>query len=231
MGYYQVLKQILLNYGIPSSIKTDNRMVFSNNQITKNPSLKTREKDSYTQFGFACKQLGISLITTSNPQNKGRVERCFGTLQSRLITEMKINNVKTLEAANCFLEEFVIAHNKKFALQHNVSTSVFSEQMKREFVNQILAVYSYRKTDSGCSIKFENKYYQIFKNNELVNFRKKTECLVIKNLEQQLFVSVENQIYQLKELKIHKDYSYNFDLQTKPELKEKNHYIPPQSHP
>lgn len=64
-GYYHVLAQILTNYGIPYEIKTDNRMIFNNNQKEKeNPSHKNYEKDSHTQFAYACKQLGIELTTT-----------------------------------------------------------------------------------------------------------------------------------------------------------------------
>ena len=58
-GYYQVLYQILTNYGIPYKFLTDNRTVF--NYMSLNPDKRTSEKDVLTQYGYACKQLGIDL--------------------------------------------------------------------------------------------------------------------------------------------------------------------------
>ncbi|MDS2640288.1 ISNCY family transposase, partial [Streptococcus pneumoniae] len=63
---------------------------------------KKMEDDTYTQFGYACHQLGILLETTSIPQAKGRVERLNQTLQSRLPIELERNNIHTLEDANSF---------------------------------------------------------------------------------------------------------------------------------
>lgn len=78
-GYYNIFKQILNNYGIPYKFITDNRTVFNYNKI--NPNKRTDEKDVLTQFGYACKQLGVELETTSVAQAKGLVERDNGTFQ------------------------------------------------------------------------------------------------------------------------------------------------------
>lgn len=56
-GYYHVLHQILTNYGIPYKFLTDNRTVF--NYMSLNPDKRTSEKDVLTQYGYACKQLGV----------------------------------------------------------------------------------------------------------------------------------------------------------------------------
>jgi len=74
------------------------------------------EKDTFTQFGYACKQLGIAIQTSSIPQAKGRVERMFGTLQSRLPIELRLKGVTTLEEANEFLNHYVKKNNAQFAL-------------------------------------------------------------------------------------------------------------------
>lgn len=66
-AYYHVLKQILTTYGIPAKIFTDNRTVF-NYKRKNSPSL---DEDTQTQFGYACKQLGIRMNTSSVPQAKG----------------------------------------------------------------------------------------------------------------------------------------------------------------
>lgn len=166
-------------------------------------------------------------------QEKGRVERCFGTLQSRLTTELKIANIKTIEAANKFLKTYIVKYNKHFALHANLNTSVFSEQPKAEIINQTLAILSSRKIDNGCGIKYQNKYYQPYKNNQIATFRSKTDCLVIECFNKELLASIEDKIYELRELNKHQAISRNFDLtKTKAKLRaEKEKYRPPMTHP
>ena len=86
-GYYNVLYQILVNYGIPYRFFTDNRTVFSYQQ-KKHASV---EKDTFTQFGYACKQLGFDVKTSSLPQAKGRVERLSGKLIMALVLNITIH--------------------------------------------------------------------------------------------------------------------------------------------
>ena len=76
-GYYHVLEQILANYGIPYMFFTDNRTVFNYNKDNR----KDDEKDVLTQFGYACKSLGIIIETSSISQAKGMIERANQTFQ------------------------------------------------------------------------------------------------------------------------------------------------------
>ena len=66
-----------------------------------------------TQFGRACRQLGTELIYAESPQAKGRVERLFDTLQDRLVKEMRLEGIKTVEEANKFLEGYLLKFNKR----------------------------------------------------------------------------------------------------------------------
>ena len=75
-GYYNVFHQILTTYGIPAMFYTDRRTVFE----YKKKNTNKIEKDTLTQFGYACHQLGVELKVTSVAQAKGRVERAFQTL-------------------------------------------------------------------------------------------------------------------------------------------------------
>ena len=114
-GYYNVLHQILVNYGVPYQFFTDRRTVFE----YKKKHETSVDKDTFTQFGYACKQLGIDIRTSSVPQAKGRVERAFGTLQSRLTVELRLNSISSIEEANEFLDHYVKKFNKRFALPTN----------------------------------------------------------------------------------------------------------------
>ena len=191
-GYYHVFYQILTNYGIPYKFFTDNRTVF--NYMSLNPDKRTSEKEVLTQYGYACKRLGVELETSSVSQAKGLIERTNGTSQGRLVNELKLNGITTIEE-----------------------------------INYTLAVLTPRKIDNGNSIKFQNKYYQPYLNNDLKCFAPKTECLIIKAYDGSLMVSIDEQILELKELLRNERFSKNFE--DIPEAKEKEKYIPPMSHP
>ena len=227
-GYYNILYQILNNYGIPYSFLTDNRTIF--NYMSLNPDKRTSEKDVLTQFGYACKQLGIDLKTTSISQAKGLIERTNGTFQGRLVNELKLNGITTIEEANKYLTEiFVPKFNNKFAMNYKKFKSVFEKSPELNSINYTLAILTPRKIDSGNSIKFKNKYYQPYFNNELKCFLPKTECLVIESFSGELLVTIDEKVFELKELSRNERFSKEFD-EVK-EIKSKIKYIPPMSHP
>lgn len=226
-GYYNVLYQILTKYGIPNEFLTDNRTVFTYKSIS-NP---TDEHDTYTQFAYACKNLGISIKTSSIPQKKGRIE-CFNqTFQKRLPQELRTAKIKTIEEANKFLESYLIKFNNRFALQRKNISSVFESQPSKEIINLNLAILSKRKFDAGSSIKFHNKYYQAVNttNSMIYNFRKGKAALVIQTFDDRLFVSVDEKVFLLRELLEHKEYSETFDEPIIKKPKKQN--IPPMTHP
>lgn len=228
-GYYHLLNQILTNYGIPYSFLTDNRTVFYYESIKR----KTPEKDVLTQFGYACKQLGIELKTTSVPQAKGMIERLNGSFQGRLPGELMLEGITTMEEANEYLiNTFIPNYNEKFALSTSGFKSVFEDSPNEEVINTTLAILSPRKFDNGSSIKFRNEYYQAYDdNNKLVCFMNHTDSLVIEAFNKDLYISVDEKIYELRKKEKHKKLSTNFDNEEKQEVKEKKKYIPPMSHP
>lgn len=227
-GYYHVLYQILTNYGIPYKFFTDNRTVF--NYVSLNPDKRTSEKDVLTQYGYACKQLGIELETSSVSQSKGLVERTNGTFQGRLVNELKLNGITTIEEANKYLlEVFVPDFNQRFAMDYKKFESVFEASPSEEKINYTLAVLSPRKIDNGNSIKYYDKYYQPYLNNELKCFLPKTECLVIKAYNGDLLVAIDEQVLELRQLARNEKFSKEFNEEA--EVKEFKKYVPPMSHP
>ena len=229
-GYYHVLHQILTNYGIPYKFLTDNRTVF--NYMSLNPDKRTSDKDVLTQYGYACKQLGIDLKTTSVSQAKGLIERTNGTFQGRLVNELKLNGITTIEKANKYLiEVFVPEFNKRFAMDYHKFKSVFETSPTEEVINYTLAVLTPRKIDNGNAIKYNNKYYQPYLDNQIKCFLPKTECLVIKAYNGDLLVTIDEKVYELKELEKNKKVSLEFDTENIIVVKEDKKYIPPMTHP
>lgn len=227
-GYYHVFHQILTNYGIPYKFLTDNRTVF--NYMSLNPDKRTSEKDVLTQYGYACKQLGVDLKTTSVSQAKGLIERTNGTFQGRIVNELKLYGINTIEEANDYLINiFIPEFNKKFAMNYKKFPSVFEDSPSEEQINYTLAILTPRKIDNGNAIKYKNKYYQPYLDGNLKCFVPKTECLVIKAYNGDLLVTIDEKVYELRELSRNERFSKEFE--EVPIVKERKKYIPPMSHP
>lgn len=226
-GYYNVFNQILTDHGVPYMFFTDNRTVFE----YKNKKSSSVEEDTFTQFGYACKQLGVELKTSSVPQAKGRVERMFQTLQSRLPIELRLAGATTLEQANIFLNSYIKEYNAKFALPINYTKSVFEKRPNNEKINLTLAILSSRKVDNGHCIRFKNKYFKLLNPDGYpVYYHKGTSGMVIKAFNEDLFFCVGEKVHALEEIPSHEYKSRNFDF-TETEDKPKKRHIPPMSHP
>ena len=226
-GYYHVLHQVLTNYGIPHMLYTDNRTVFE----YKNKKMKDISKDTFTQFSYACKQLGIELKTTSIAQAKGRVERLFQTLQSRLPAELRLKGITTIEEANAFLNSYIKEYNARFALPVHHNKSVFVMQPDIETIDQTLAVLTPRTVDNGHCIKFQNKYYKTMDSNGLqVHYHRGVKGLVIQTFSGELLFSTNDRVYALDEIPLHEQTSRNFDFKETTEKPRKRN-IPSPKHP
>ena len=225
-GYYNIYYQTLINYGIPYLFKTDKRTVFQYNR--KGTTLD--EDNTFTQFAYACNQLGTSIECSSVPEFKPRIERLFETFQLRLIPELRLANITTIEEANNFLPSFLDKYNSKFALCIDNTKSVFEKQPSLQKINLTLAILSRRVVDTGHSICFKNKHYRTVNSvGTPIYFGKGTKAMVIESFDKKLYATVEDSIFSLEEIPDVQAYSKNFDevLPVEP----KKIYIPKMTHP
>lgn len=226
-GYYNVLYQVLNGYGVPHMFYTDNRTVFE----YKNKKMKDVGKDTFTQFTYACKQLGIEVRTTSVAQAKGRVERLFQTLQSRLPVEFRLEGVTTIHEANVFLNSYIKEYNAQFALPIHHTKSVFVKQPDLDTIHQTLAILTPRVVDNGHCIRYDKKYFKtIDKQGLAVYYHKGVKGLVIKTFTGELLFSTGDKVYVLDEIPLHEQTSRNFDFK-KTEEKPRKRNIPSPKHP
>lgn len=227
-GYYNVYAQILRKYGIPYKFLTDRRTIFT----YKKKNAPDIGEDVCTQFAYACKQFGTAIEYSSVPQAKGRVERMFETLQSRLPVELRLAGITDIDAANEFLDHYIDEFNARFALPVNHIKSVFETQPSEEIINLTLAILTQRTVDSGHCIQFNNRYYRMLDSNGMQeHYRKGTKAMVIQAFDGSLFCSVnDNKIYALDEIPKRETKSEEFDPDyEKPTPKKR--YIPPMNHP
>lgn len=225
-GYYNIYYQILTQYGIPYLFKTDKRTVFEYNK----KGTTSDEDNTFTQFAYACSQLGTSIETSSVPEFKPRIERLFESFQLRLIPELRLANITTIEEANAFLPSFLDKYNSRFALCIDNTKSVFEKQPSLQKINLTLAVLSRRTVDTGHSICFKKKHYRTVNSiGTPIYFGKGTKVMVIEAFDKKLYATVEDSIFALEEIPETQTYSKNFDaiLPTEP----KKIYIPRMIHP
>ena len=111
-----MLRDYIHSHGRPRSLYADKASHFhTTRSATLEEQLQGREAE--TQIGRALRELGIEYIPAHSPQAKGRVERCFGTLQDRLIKELRLEGISTIEQANHFLKHVFLAHyNERFSV-------------------------------------------------------------------------------------------------------------------
>ena len=228
-GYYSVFRQILTDYGIPYMFYTDRRTVFE----YKRSGNGKLENDTMTQFSYACKQLGVEIKTTSIAQAKGRIERLFQTLQSRLAVELRLAGVTSIEQANEFLKSYLKEFNSQFALPFDSMPSVFETQPENDRIDLILSVITERVIDHGHCVRIFNRHFiPVDENDSRVFFHPKTKALVIKTLGGDLYCSINQRIYCLDEIQEHELASRYFYGKDKPQKKQKRkRYIPPMDHP
>lgn len=227
-GYYHVLHQILSDYGIPAMFYTDRRTVFE----YKRKNAAFDDDDTFTQFSYACHQLGIDIKTTSVAQAKGRIERLNQTFQSRLPVELRRANVSTIDEANEFLNSYIKKFNDQFALHLNSTKSVYEAQPDIETINRVLSVISERKLNGGHAIRFKHKYYLPKTSSDApVYFKTGMNCLVIESFDGNLYANILDQLYCLEEIPEIQAVSANFDSVEDTKKVVKKRYIPPLNHP
>lgn len=112
-GYLQLLAELVTQQGVPMAIYHDRHGIFQVN-APETVAEQLRGERELTQVGRALAELGITAIPARSPQAKGRVERLFGTLQDRLVAELRLADVRTLEDANRFLTGYLPQFNAPF---------------------------------------------------------------------------------------------------------------------
>ena len=106
--YFRATRAYLEAHGKPVAFYSDKHSIFRVN------SKDAAGGDGVTQFGRALSELNIDIICANSPQAKGRVERAFGTLQDRLVKELRLAGISTIEAANAWLPGFIATYNARF---------------------------------------------------------------------------------------------------------------------
>ena len=148
------------HYGIPLAIYTDKHTTY------QSPALPTVDEQlagvkPLSQFGRALGELGVELIPAHSPQAKGRVERLFKTVQDRLVKELRLAGVSTLEAANRFLDGYLPIHNRRFTVQPAQAADLHRPRPAHRELDRILCFKTTRCLRKDFTIAHQGRLYQI----------------------------------------------------------------------
>lgn len=158
-------KEYLEHYGRPRSIYLDKFSTYKMNckEAKDNPDLKT-------QFQRVSEELQIELIFAHSPQAKGRVERLFETLQDRLIKELRLANVSTIEEGNIFLETYLPKFNKQFGVEAMNASNLHSQLNKKELecLPSVFSRQEKRTVQNDFTISYKNVWYQFLEKQPVV---------------------------------------------------------------
>lgn len=155
-GYFELVRQHITNYGVPFAFYSDKYSVFRLN-------LPATTHQEPTQFGRALQQLDIQLICANSPQAKGRVERANGTLQDRLVKELRYRNISTIAEANAFVPEFIRGYNDRFAKLPASDADAHRTAPDPATLERILSVQFERTVTPNLTVHFEGTIYQILR--------------------------------------------------------------------
>ena len=202
LGYLEVLRQTLENFGIPISLYPDKYSVFFppkkvDDHVTIEEQLNGREK-GITQFGRIVEELGITMFPANSPQAKGRIERLWETLQSRLVTEFRINNITTMEQANIFLTSYINIYNSKFSVEPLNKNNMFLKLPKKCNLDELLCVKFERTIDNAGVFSVNNSKFQILDR----SLPPKTKITVYLSKKIGMLAKVNNKTYDVQPLEL-----------------------------
>jgi hypothetical protein len=152
-------------YGIPKALYTDKKNVFVTD---REPTIEEQPagEQPMTAFGKACKKLGIQIIRAHSPQAKGRVERSNGVYQDRLVKELRLQGITTVEGANTVLAQgFSEALNARFDHEPASEADFHRPVPKRLNPAEVFCCEEIRTLHNDWTIRYENRFYQILKEN------------------------------------------------------------------
>ena len=196
-GVAGAAKKYMKKHGRPISFYVDFGSVFSVN-------LNNPEREKITQFECVMKNLDVEVIHARSPQAKGRVERCNKTMQDRLVKEMRLAGISSIEEANKFVREgrFIEKHNAKFAVppaqKGNAHRSIEGYDLYKTF-----CLREERVITNDFTISYKGKIIQLAKQQSTI-IRPKNRVVVREHLDRKITIHIRNMQLNFEEIGMRK---------------------------
>ena len=154
-SYFQAAEHYFKRFGKPLAFYSDKLSVFRVNSPT------ALSGSGSTQFTRAMEELGIEVICANTPQAKGRVERANGTLQDRLVKEMRLRGISGIEAGNAYAPEFIADFDARFGVAPRDPMDAHRPLRIQDDLARLLTVQETRVLSKNLTLNYQNVIYQI----------------------------------------------------------------------
>jgi len=181
-----------------------------------------------TQFGKACKKLGIEILPANSPQAKGRVERKHGVYQDRWVKELRLAGIRDIEGANQLLGEFAESLNAKFAVEPRSSADFHRPMHQDTDLRSVFCLEEQRTVGNDWVVRYKNRFFQIGPQSNLPPAKRRV--MVQEHLDGTIHMVYRDRdvlFTEIKELPLKP--SIPQQKQQIPGLRRK--YVPPPDHP
>lgn len=192
-GFYRYVKR----YGLPRSIYLDKHSTYKvNREATVGEQLNGEEPKS--QFERALEELGVEVIHAHSPQAKGRIERLFQTFQDRVIKEMRLAGVKSLEEANQFLEKYLPIYNRRFGRVAREAGDLHRSVPAGVKLKQVLSIQTERTLRKDNTVRHEKRIYLL---NERWRGARPAQVTMQERLDGELYIVEGDRELKYREVK------------------------------
>jgi transposase len=223
----RVLWSWVKRYGIPRAIYVDWKNIYV---TRREPTVEEQLAGELplTQFGRACKKLGIEIITANSPQAKGRVERKHGVYQDRWVKELRLAGIDDMERANQSLSGFTEKLNHRFAVEPRSPADFHLPVPQGMDLRHVLCLEESRTVGNDWVVRYENRFFQIASQSNLPPRRGKV--IVQEHLDGSVHIVYKNRelvFTEIKELPRSPTVTQQKVQHTEPKAR----YIPNPDHP
>jgi transposase len=213
-------KRYIRKRGLPLKVYLDGHSTYKS---TAKPTIQEQLEgvEPLSEFERALKELGVEVSHAHSPQAKGRIERLFRTFQDRVIKEMRLRGIKTIEEGNKFLEEYLPLYNRRFSVRPREKEDVHRPLPKGIDLNAILCIKTERTLRNDFTVAHKHKLYQI------EEATKASKVIVQDRMDGSMKITYQGQALRFREIK-ERPMKENKQLVAK---KRRKTYIPPIDHP
>jgi transposase len=152
-AYFEATREHIQRYGKPLAFYSDKASIFRVNRP------EAASGPGYTQFGRALYELNIDGICANTAAAKGRVERAYLTLQDRLVKELRLEGISSIEAANAFMPRFIADYNARFAKEPRDAHNAHRALRADEALDRVFCWRELRKITKALTLHYERKLY------------------------------------------------------------------------
>jgi DNA-binding Lrp family transcriptional regulator len=213
-------KRYSKKYGLPMSVYLDKHSTYKS---TAKPTIQDELNDvePLSQFERALKELGVEVIHAHSPQAKGRIERLFGTLQDRLVKEMRLRGIRAIEEGNQFLEGYLPLYNRRFSVCPKEKEDFHRPLPKGVDLDAILCMKTERALRNDFTVAHNKKLYQI------EDTIKASRAVVQDRIDGSMIITYKGRSLRCKQISA-RPVRENRDPVV---VRKKKPYIPPADHP